>query len=647
MGEIHDATCADRDGGAAGARRARRRLAQHARCAKLALALLALVTIANAWVHLIRFDREARGFDAGRRTDPLRHAARRAHLGREWRGDAHTSPTGTSAPMHRRVAAGCSRSRSRVMFRNLPVRGARGRPDSRLASPFVREALSLRLRRLRVLLRQRAGAQRGETPRNDLLPASRFERSFETGPWQLWRALPRPAVPPEALEAGRLGKVSLFRAVAPARAFVFLFSDVDGFDPDLAQTAGALAARGTTVVGVDLPQYLRGLAASDDGCHYVVAEIEALSQRLQRELGYERYRSPLLAGVGAGGTLAYAALAQAPAATLGGALSVDPARRPRDAGAAVPRRGLDRRSRPGLRLRAARRASRTPAHRDERAGERRAARARSRRFAAPSLVAAPGEAPGARLAAALAPLLAPDGAEPRAASSRGPAADRDSRAAARRALRRDLLGGRRLARSRQDRRGDPRAARRPRRRRRQPAILLAREDTGPGRARPRRDPRHLSRALGHAQRPADRLLVRRGDPALRLQPPACERARRGGPALAARTRADGALRVPRLGLAARAQGRRTRRAARAAAHRSRARAVRVRRAGRPDAVPRARARSAASGSGPRAAITSTATTRGSRSKYWRAPSAAWRRRATALSVRSRRSRRPRSAPRRP
>jgi type IV secretory pathway VirJ component len=76
---------------------------------------------------------------------------------------------------------------------------------------------------------------------------------------------------------------------------------------------------------VDLPQYLRGLAASGDGCHYVVAELEALSQRLQRELGLERYRSPLLAGEGAGGTLAYAALAQAPPATVGGAVAVDPA----------------------------------------------------------------------------------------------------------------------------------------------------------------------------------------------------------------------------------------------------------------------------------------------------------------------------------
>jgi type IV secretory pathway VirJ component len=130
---------------------------------------------------------------------------------------------------------------------------------------------------------------------------------------------------PELRAAGRLGRVLLFRPAPPPRGFVFLFSGGAGFGGALEAAARALAARGAAVVGVDLSQYLRGLAASADGCHYVVAELEALSQALQRELGFAGYASPVLAGVGAGGTLAYAALAQAPAATLGGALAVDAA----------------------------------------------------------------------------------------------------------------------------------------------------------------------------------------------------------------------------------------------------------------------------------------------------------------------------------
>jgi type IV secretory pathway VirJ component len=92
--------------------------------------------------------------------------------------------------------------------------------------------------------------------------------------------------------------------------------------PPLVREARALAASGVAVVGVDLTSYLAGLAASADGCHYVVGEIEALSQRLQRELGFAGYRSPILAGLGAGATLAEAARPQAPAPPQGGALAL-------------------------------------------------------------------------------------------------------------------------------------------------------------------------------------------------------------------------------------------------------------------------------------------------------------------------------------
>jgi type IV secretory pathway VirJ component len=126
-------------------------------------------------------------------------------------------------------------------------------------------------------------------------------------------------------EEGRLGAVRVFTSARSGAGFVFVFSDAAGWSPDLAAAARRLAAEGALVVGVDLPGYLRGLRASDDGCHYVVAELEDLSHRLQREYGFPSYRSPILSGVGEGGTLAYAALAQSPAATVAGAIGVDPA----------------------------------------------------------------------------------------------------------------------------------------------------------------------------------------------------------------------------------------------------------------------------------------------------------------------------------
>jgi type IV secretory pathway VirJ component len=131
----------------------------------------------------------------------------------------------------------------------------------------------------------------------------------------------------ELRDAGRLGRVELFRpqgVEGPPDDLVFVFSGMEGDSRALRRAARELAETNTAVVDVDLPSYLHGLASSDDGCHYVIAEIEELSHQLERELGFAGYRSPLLAGIGAGGTLAYAALAQSPAATIGGAVAVDP-----------------------------------------------------------------------------------------------------------------------------------------------------------------------------------------------------------------------------------------------------------------------------------------------------------------------------------
>lgn len=138
-------------------------------------------------------------------------------------------------------------------------------------------------------------------------------------------ACERTAPPPDARDAGRLGRVELFRPAGAPRALVFLFSDAGGWSPEWTRAAELLRAHGAAVVGVDLPQYLAGLRASADGCHYLLSELEDRSQRWQRELGGGAYRSPILAGAGEGGTLALAALAQSPAATVAGAVAADPA----------------------------------------------------------------------------------------------------------------------------------------------------------------------------------------------------------------------------------------------------------------------------------------------------------------------------------
>jgi type IV secretory pathway VirJ component len=295
---------------------------RRARRAIAALTVLALATIGIAWVHLVRFDREARVFDQVVERIPF--GSRIVALTWDANGEVmRTWPYWHFSAYAQARRGGLIAQSFPRMFRNIPVRvrADAGLPDSpasleQRASLFDYRAFGFAYDH--VLVRTNGSGWR------DRFPEFPYQLVFEAPPWQLWRALPKTAAPPpERREEGRLGTVTLFPPAQPQRSLAFLFSDRNGFGPDLQQAARALAEQGVAVVGVDLPAYLKGLAASDDGCHYLLSEIEDLSQRLQRELGFEGYRSPLLAGVGEGATLAYAALAQSPAATVAGAVCVD------------------------------------------------------------------------------------------------------------------------------------------------------------------------------------------------------------------------------------------------------------------------------------------------------------------------------------
>ena len=124
------------------------------------------------------------------------------------------------------------------------------------------------------------------------------------------------------IDAGRLGSLPLVLPEGEVRQLVFLFSDLTGWNADMEGAAARLSGTGAAVLEVDLPGYLARLEESDDrDCHYLISEVERASKLVQRELGLARYLSPILAGTGMGSALAYAALAQAPAATVAGAAS--------------------------------------------------------------------------------------------------------------------------------------------------------------------------------------------------------------------------------------------------------------------------------------------------------------------------------------
>jgi len=126
----------------------------------------------------------------------------------------------------------------------------------------------------------------------------------------------------ETLSHGNFKNVALYRPQGEAKSFVLFLSGDAGWTPALGAQAQALAARGALVAGIHTPHLLAALTKSGGDCLLPDGDLENLSHFLQ---GYARlpgYFVPLLVGEGLGGTLAYAMLAQAPADTFGGAVSM-------------------------------------------------------------------------------------------------------------------------------------------------------------------------------------------------------------------------------------------------------------------------------------------------------------------------------------
>lgn len=141
-----------------------------------------------------------------------------------------------------------------------------------------------------------------------LRPALAADEPYETG------TIPDPVI---ALPDGK------------PKSIVFLLSDKDGWNDQMKAEAERLRGNGSVVVGIDTPRYLKSLQADlkssdDDDCIYTVSDIEDLSHQIQRRIGGSDYLPPLVAGIGEGGTLALAILAQTPNATIGETLAVDP-----------------------------------------------------------------------------------------------------------------------------------------------------------------------------------------------------------------------------------------------------------------------------------------------------------------------------------
>jgi len=123
------------------------------------------------------------------------------------------------------------------------------------------------------------------------------------------------------LDHGRFRSVHLYAPAQDHRGFIVQLSDAGGWHDDDTRLAHWLTAAGIYVVGVDSMQFAHTLSA-DTPCSFADGDLDNLGRFVQAYLHRPVYDPPLLVGRGVGAALAYASLAQAPAGTFAGALSI-------------------------------------------------------------------------------------------------------------------------------------------------------------------------------------------------------------------------------------------------------------------------------------------------------------------------------------
>jgi type IV secretory pathway VirJ component len=147
----------------------------------------------------------------------------------------------------------------------------------------------------------------------------------------LLAALSCPGAPrAQTIEAASFGTARVAVPSGAIRGYVALFSDAGGWTADDDMAINDIARAGALTVGVDTKLYLANLQANRNAtrkgdCVDFFQDVEDLSRQVQQLHPSAFYNLPIIAGIGEGGAVAYAALAQAPADVVSDAISLDPA----------------------------------------------------------------------------------------------------------------------------------------------------------------------------------------------------------------------------------------------------------------------------------------------------------------------------------
>ncbi len=126
----------------------------------------------------------------------------------------------------------------------------------------------------------------------------------------------------EVFNYDRFGAVSLYRGRGRLHDVVLLVSGDGGWDAAMSSMAQSLADQGNLVAGIDFRHYRESLQQATEACVSPDSDLENLSHYLQSKLSVKEYLEPVLVGAGAGATLVYATLVDAPEGLFKGAISI-------------------------------------------------------------------------------------------------------------------------------------------------------------------------------------------------------------------------------------------------------------------------------------------------------------------------------------
>jgi type IV secretory pathway VirJ component len=126
----------------------------------------------------------------------------------------------------------------------------------------------------------------------------------------------------DSLFYGAFGKVAIYLPDQVPDAFVVFVSGDGGWNEGVVDMAKNIVDQGAMVAGIDIRHYFKSIRSLKSKCYYPAGDLEELSLTIQKKYKFNQYLKPILVGYSSGATLVYGALAQAPANTFKGAISL-------------------------------------------------------------------------------------------------------------------------------------------------------------------------------------------------------------------------------------------------------------------------------------------------------------------------------------